>query len=73
MSPTRRRLTSFRPVITYPTSPASRVSAAFIVGEKNPTSSASKRVPCAIARSGSRAANAPSTIRTKATTPRYWS
>ena len=38
-----------------------------------PISCASKRVPSAIARSVSRARNAPSTTRTNATTPRYWS
>ena len=44
-----------------------------MVGEKKPGSSASKRVPSAIARTRSRRRNRPSTTRTKATTPRYWS
>ena len=38
-----------------------------------PSSSASNDVPCTIARSGSRVSKRPSTTRTKATTPRYWS
>ena len=42
-------------------------------GEKKPSSSASKRVPSAIARRRWRVEKEPSTIRTKATTPRYWS
>ncbi len=40
---------------------------------KKPSSSASKRVPVAIVWSASRRENAPSTTRTNATTPRYWS
>jgi hypothetical protein len=44
-----------------------------MVGEKKPSSSASKRVPVAIVRSCSRAEKEPSTTRTNATTPRYWS
>ena len=43
------------------------------VGAKKPSSCASKRVPSAIARSCSRVENDPSTTRTNATTPRYWS
>ena len=38
-----------------------------------PSSSASNSVPCAIARNGSRLEKVPSTTRTNATTPRYWS
>ena len=45
-----------------------------MLGEKKPSSSASKRVPGAIARSAlARLRSAPSTTRTNATTPRYWS
>ncbi len=57
----------------YPTSPAPSDSAARIVGAKKPTSSVSNRVPWAIASTFSRARNRPSTTRTNATTPRYWS
>ena len=39
----------------------------------NPSSSASNSVRCAIARSPSPLLNVPSTTRTNATTPRYWS
>ena len=37
--------------MTYPTSPAERCRAARMLGEKKPSSSASKLVPWAIARS----------------------
>ena len=44
-----------------------------MTGLKKPSSSASKRVPVAIAWSVSRVRKTPSTTRTNATTPRYWS
>ena len=43
------------------------------VGDMKPSSSASNWVPCAIARSASPVRKTPSTTRTNATTPRYWS
>src|SRR5581483_3607835 len=55
------------------TSPAPSDGTGVMVGEKNPSSSASKRVPVAIVCSASLLENEPSTIRTNATTPRYWS
>ena len=59
--------------MTYPTSPADRCLAERIAGEKKPSSSTSKTVPCAMAFTFSRGWNEPSTARTNATTPRYWS
>ena len=59
--------------MTYPTSPAESDAIGSRAGDMTPISSASNSVPWAIARSGSRVEKLPSTTRTNATTPRYWS
>ncbi len=59
--------------MTYPTSPAPSAATGSRTGDMTPSSSASNAVPWTIARSGSRVSKRPSTTRTKATTPRYWS
>ena len=73
VSPTRSRETSLSPVTTYPTSPAPSEATGSRTGDMTPSSSASNEVPWTIARSGSRVSKRPSTTRTNATTPRYWS
>ena len=73
VSPTRRSTRLLRPVTTYPLSPADRCPMGVITGDITPTSSAAKSDAVAIARTCWPARISPSTTRTNATTPRYWS